>query len=297
MSNHLDLEGFWLDQLADLLAGPDEERGAFDPATGLVHEQSADGECFDENGDVCGPDDLDGIVVCGLGSQTGYADMEEFTELVPDPRTRERLRDALQGKGAFKRFRNVVYNAPAEIGKVWNRFKGARGELRALDWLEENELGDAAALEAARVRRRSTLEEIAGTLRPAAQAPTAGVVDLAGALGRFADHWSPKLIARIDDHEVKLVKVQGDFVWHTHATDELFLVLSGTLTIALRSGDVELGAGQLYVVPAGVEHCPRSDDEVAALLIDAEGVVNTGDAPASVLTAGFDDSLLGEGSV
>ncbi|MFD9129770.1 cupin domain-containing protein [Kitasatospora sp. NPDC059571] len=104
-------------------------------------------------------------------------------------------------------------------------------------------------------------------------------INLQEKLALFADHWSPRTVARLNDYEIKLVKVQGEFVWHTHEdTDELFLVLDGRLTIQLRDGDVELGPGELYVVPRGVEHCPRADGEVAALLVEPEGVVNTGSA-------------------
>lgn len=116
--------------------------------------------------------------------------------------------------------------------------------------------------------------------------------DLAQKLGLIADHWSPKVIARLNDHDVKLVKLKGEFVWHSHdETDELFLVLEGTLTIQLRDGDVTLGPGQLYVVPRGVEHCPLAVGEVAAMLIEPAGTVNTGGAGGD-LTAAPDDSLL-----
>ncbi len=95
----------------------------------------------------------------------------------------------------------------------------------------------------------------------------------------------------MNDYEIKVVKVQGEFTWHTHDdTDELFLVLAGELTIAMRAGDVTLGPGQLYVVPCGVEHCPTAVGEVHALLIEPSGVVNTGDA-GGALTADHDDSL------
>ena len=119
------------------------------------------------------------------------------------------------------------------------------------------------------------------------------VVDLAAKLARFSDHWSPKVVARMNDYEIKVVKVRGEFTWHTHDdTDELFLVIDGRLTIQLRDGDVTLGPGQLYVVPKGVEHCPIADGEVQAMLIEPSGVVNTGDA-GGPLTAVRDDSLLG----
>lgn len=102
-------------------------------------------------------------------------------------------------------------------------------------------------------------------------------------LGKFDDHWSTRTIADINDYEVKLVKVAGEFVWHTHDdTDELFLVLSGRLTIQLRDQDVILRPGELFVVRRGVEHCPRADTETAALLLEPKGVMNTGDAGVEV---------------
>jgi mannose-6-phosphate isomerase-like protein (cupin superfamily) len=116
-------------------------------------------------------------------------------------------------------------------------------------------------------------------------------VDLAEKLSLFSEHWSPKVVARLNDYEIKVVKVQGEFVWHTHDdTDELFLVLDGELTIGLRDGDVVLGPGQLFVVPRGVEHRPTATGEVRALLVEPAGVVNTGSAGGE-LTAGYDDSL------
>jgi mannose-6-phosphate isomerase-like protein (cupin superfamily) len=110
-------------------------------------------------------------------------------------------------------------------------------------------------------------------------------VNLDERFARFTDQWSPKVIARVNDYEVKLVRVQGEFVWHQHdETDELFLVLDGSLTIQLRDEDVVLQPGELYVVPRGVQHCPRADGEVRALLLEPSGVVNTGEA-GGTLTA------------
>ncbi|WP_035846567.1 cupin domain-containing protein [Kitasatospora azatica] len=104
-------------------------------------------------------------------------------------------------------------------------------------------------------------------------------VNLAAALATFTDHWAQRKIAEVNDYEIKLAKVQGEFVWHKHDdTDEPFLVISGRLTIQLRDGDVALGPGELYVVPRGVEHCPRADEETAILLVEPKGTVNTGDA-------------------
>jgi mannose-6-phosphate isomerase-like protein (cupin superfamily) len=118
------------------------------------------------------------------------------------------------------------------------------------------------------------------------------VVDIADRLSAFSQHWSPTVVARLNDYEIKVVKLQGEFVWHTHAeTDELFLVVQGELTIQLRDGNVVLRPGQLFVVPRGVEHCPVAEGEVHALLIEPAGVMNTGSAGGG-RTAGYDDSLL-----
>jgi mannose-6-phosphate isomerase-like protein (cupin superfamily) len=115
------------------------------------------------------------------------------------------------------------------------------------------------------------------------------VVNIDAALGRFSETWSPKRVATLNDYDIKVVKIQGDFVWHTHEdTDELFLVLAGQLTIQLRGRDVVLGPRELFVVPKGVEHCPRADEPVSAMLIEPHGVVNTGDAGGE-LTARVDD--------
>lgn len=124
----------------------------------------------------------------------------------------------------------------------------------------------------------------------------AQVVDLNDRFAQFTETWSPKVIAKLNDYEIKLARLDGEFVWHSHHdTDELFLVLSGSLTIQLRDGDVTLGPGQLFVVPRGVEHCPLTHDgEVRVMLIEPSGVVNTGDAAgtkAEKLTATFDDTL------
>ncbi|MFC4606367.1 cupin domain-containing protein [Streptomyces maoxianensis] len=111
------------------------------------------------------------------------------------------------------------------------------------------------------------------------KSPSAAPVNLAERLSRFSEQWSQKKIADLNDYEVKLAKLQGEFVWHTHEdTDELFLVISGRLTIQLRDGDVVLEPGELFVVPRGVEHCPVADEETAILLLEPAGVLNTGDA-------------------
>ena len=120
----------------------------------------------------------------------------------------------------------------------------------------------------------------------------ARVVDLRDKLSLFSEHWSPKVVATMNDYEVRVAKVKGEFVWHSHAdTDELFLVVDGTLTIQLPDGDVTLSPGQLFVVPRGVEHCPVAAEEASILLIEPSGVVNTGQAGGD-LTATHDTTLL-----
>ena len=112
-----------------------------------------------------------------------------------------------------------------------------------------------------------------------------GVRNLDKALASISEPWQPHRLTSINDYDLKVVKLRGEFVWHTHPdTDELFLVLGGELVIQLRDGDVRLGPGDVYVVPRGVEHCPKAEQEVSAVLFEPHGTVNTGDA-GGALTA------------
>ncbi|MCA1403572.1 cupin domain-containing protein [Ensifer sp. IC3342] len=96
-------------------------------------------------------------------------------------------------------------------------------------------------------------------------------------LARFSDQWQPRVIAEINDYQVKIVRIEGDFVWHDHPeTDEAFIVLDGTLRIDFRDGSVTVGPGEMYVVPKGIEHKPFADGEVKMLLIEPRGILNTG---------------------
>jgi mannose-6-phosphate isomerase-like protein (cupin superfamily) len=104
-------------------------------------------------------------------------------------------------------------------------------------------------------------------------------VNLDEALAGMAEHWDPWTVAEVNDHDVRLVKVDDAFVWHVHPkTEELFLVLSGRLRIELRVGAVELGRWELYVVPKGGEHRPVADREAHLLLVEPSATVNTGTA-------------------
>ncbi|HLF55267.1 MAG TPA: cupin domain-containing protein [Thermoanaerobaculia bacterium] len=104
-------------------------------------------------------------------------------------------------------------------------------------------------------------------------------VNLAAKLATFSEHWQPRTVAQFNGHDVMVVKVRGEFVWHAHPeTDDLFLVLRGRLTIQLRDREVRLGPGELFVVPRGVEHRPVAEEEVHLLLIEPSGTPNTGDA-------------------
>jgi mannose-6-phosphate isomerase-like protein (cupin superfamily) len=103
-------------------------------------------------------------------------------------------------------------------------------------------------------------------------------------LALFSEHWSPKVVAEFNDHDIMVVKVKGEFVWHAHEdTDDFFLVLSGKLTIQLLDRDVRLEPGDLFVVPKGVEHRPVAHEEAHLLLIERRGTPNTGD-PATAAT-------------
>jgi len=104
-------------------------------------------------------------------------------------------------------------------------------------------------------------------------------INLAQKLSLFNEQWTPKVIAQMNDYQFKVVKLQGDFVWHSHAdTDETFIVLEGQLRIDFRDGAVSLSAGELYVVRKGVEHKPYAEHEVKVMLIEPTGVINTGAA-------------------
>jgi len=104
-------------------------------------------------------------------------------------------------------------------------------------------------------------------------------INLAEKLALLPGSYQPGLIGYLNDYKLLVVKVDGEFVWHKHdETDDFFLVLSGKLTIQLRDRDVVLGPGELFVVPKGVEHCPKAEEETHVLLIEPRDTLNTGDA-------------------
>jgi mannose-6-phosphate isomerase-like protein (cupin superfamily) len=103
-------------------------------------------------------------------------------------------------------------------------------------------------------------------------------VNLADALASFDEPFQPRIVGTMNDYKLMVAKTMGEFVWHTHPdTDDFFLVLKGELTIRLRDGDVRLRAGEMFVVPKGVEHCPVAEEEAHVLLIEPTGTPNTGD--------------------
>jgi mannose-6-phosphate isomerase-like protein (cupin superfamily) len=113
-------------------------------------------------------------------------------------------------------------------------------------------------------------------------------INLTDRLSKFSEHWSPKIVAAYNGNDVMVVKVKGEFTWHSHPdTDDFFLVLKGRLTIKLRDGDVNLGPGEMFVVPKGVEHCPVADKECHLLLIEPRGTPNTGDKKTAAKKVGI----------
>ena len=114
------------------------------------------------------------------------------------------------------------------------------------------------------------------------------LINLKEKLSLFSDHWSPKIIAEMNDYQFKLVKIQGEFVWHDHSdTDEVFIVIEGEMSIEFENETVELNAGEMYVVPKGTPHKPFAENECKVMLVEPRGVVNTGDSE-SELTASND---------
>ena len=113
-------------------------------------------------------------------------------------------------------------------------------------------------------------------------------INLEEKFAMFNEHWTQKIITELNDYQIKIVKVEGDFVWHDHSeTDEFFLVIEGTLFIEFEGETMELNAGELYVVPKGVQHRPYALEECKVMLIEPRGVVNTGEAESD-LTASND---------
>ena len=104
-------------------------------------------------------------------------------------------------------------------------------------------------------------------------------VNIEAKFSLFSDRWSPRIIAELNDYQIKLARLEGEFLWHRHEdTDELFLVIGGSMDIAFRDGTVRLSEGEMLVVPKGVEHCPNAEEECRVLIIEPRGVLNTGDA-------------------
>src|SRR5712671_3574382 len=103
-------------------------------------------------------------------------------------------------------------------------------------------------------------------------------INLADKLSTFSEYWQPRVVGSFNGHDLMVVKVKGEFVWHKHDdTDDFFLVLARHFTIRLRDGVVKLGPGEMFVVPKGVEHCPVAEQEAQILLIEPRGTPNTGD--------------------
>ena len=103
-------------------------------------------------------------------------------------------------------------------------------------------------------------------------------------LALVTEHWSPKIVGHYNGNDIMVVKVQGEFVWHSHPeTDDLFLVIKGGLTIQMRDGEVRLGPGELYVVPRGAEHRPVADEETHLMIMEPAGTPNTGDKATAVV--------------
>lgn len=107
-------------------------------------------------------------------------------------------------------------------------------------------------------------------------------INLAAKLSTFSEHWQPRVVGQFNGHDLMVVKVKGEFMWHKHDdTDDFFLVLHGRIRIRMREGDVAVGPGEIFVVPKGAEHCPVADEEAHILLIEPMGTPNTGNAATS----------------
>lgn len=108
-------------------------------------------------------------------------------------------------------------------------------------------------------------------------------INFAKKFSKFREHWTPKVIAEMNDYQFKLVKIQGEFTWHDHKdTDEVFIVISGEMEIEFRVGKIQLAEGEMYVVKKGVEHKPYAKEECKIMIIEPRGVVNTGETDSDL---------------
>jgi mannose-6-phosphate isomerase-like protein (cupin superfamily) len=115
---------------------------------------------------------------------------------------------------------------------------------------------------------------------------SAAAINFADKFAKFSAPWSPRVIAEMNDYQFKLVRLKGDFVWHSHEhTDEVFMVIAGSMQVGFRDREVTIRAGEMFVVPKGVEHITRASEECQALIIEPRGVVNTGDAGGALTAA------------
>ena len=105
-----------------------------------------------------------------------------------------------------------------------------------------------------------------------------GKINLKEKLAQFSDYWSPRVIAEMNDYQFKLVKVKGEFVWHDHKnTDEVFIVLEGSMNIEFKEKTITLSEGEMFVIPKGVEHKPYAENECKIMIVEPKGIINTGD--------------------
>ena len=115
---------------------------------------------------------------------------------------------------------------------------------------------------------------------------TRKAINLQEKFSLFSDHWSPRVVAEMNDYQFKLAKITGEFIWHSHVdTDEVFIVIEGQMAIEFPDGRVELGTGEMYVVPKGVEHKPVAQGECLIMLVEPRGTVNTGDVGGTLTAA------------
>lgn len=181
----LELRQIDLSMLAEMLGQHDYGAAYLDPTTGEIYPAFG-GEVIGADDEPVDLDETDWISLGGASSHETYDDMADFAAVVADPVVARRLDDALHGRGAFRRFRDVVYDTPQELGKVWNRFRDVRAEIRALDWLEAEDLVDPAAIEETHAERRACAEAALAEAarRPSGSRPTMTLLNGLPAVGK-----------------------------------------------------------------------------------------------------------------